>query len=457
VNCAEGDGCCPPGCTTITDFDCPPTCGSGFIEPGDSAPQVVIGGPYVAYIGEPLVAFDGSRTVDRDEACGDLVVSYEWDLNGDGNFADASGEWPTVSWPALASLLQTPAQYPANPLTGLPRANIALRATDTHARSAVGRIWLTIYDRQPVAVAHWAPMPIVPIAADGTAVVQLDGSASYHGDPAISLVTWEWQESGASTWLSGVQASLPVALGGTAPATRTLALRVTDSLGKTNTVQFVVQFKTMASSPPAIVFSTGRRGLFIEKGEGFDFNANATSDPDGNWLTTMAWDVNNDGANDILWNRTDTNHDGHVDGSDAGPNLRLVMTWAQMAAYAGMQAVGTHTIKLTVIDSTGVTATDLMPLTILDHGVLADGSATPGNGACNTLFTFDGSASRAVIPGQAISSWDWDFNSDGTYDASGQVVTHSFGACGTQTVTLRVRDAVGHMNTTQLQVLTEAP
>jgi hypothetical protein len=31
-----GDGCCPPGATNATDSDCPPKCGNGVVEPGES-------------------------------------------------------------------------------------------------------------------------------------------------------------------------------------------------------------------------------------------------------------------------------------------------------------------------------------------------------------------------------------------------------------------------------------
>jgi len=36
LTCTAGDGCCPSGCTDVTDTDCSPTCGNGTIDPGET-------------------------------------------------------------------------------------------------------------------------------------------------------------------------------------------------------------------------------------------------------------------------------------------------------------------------------------------------------------------------------------------------------------------------------------
>jgi hypothetical protein len=35
VTCDGGDGCCPAGCTSVNDGDCPPVCGNGLVEGGE--------------------------------------------------------------------------------------------------------------------------------------------------------------------------------------------------------------------------------------------------------------------------------------------------------------------------------------------------------------------------------------------------------------------------------------
>ncbi|MCC6442884.1 MAG: PKD domain-containing protein [Armatimonadetes bacterium] len=47
------------------------------------------GGPYTGFAGYD-VTLDGSASYDLDAAAGDKIVSYEWDLDGDGNFNDST-------------------------------------------------------------------------------------------------------------------------------------------------------------------------------------------------------------------------------------------------------------------------------------------------------------------------------------------------------------------------------
>ena len=37
TSCANGDGCCPGGCTSRDDSDCAAACGNGVVEAGESA------------------------------------------------------------------------------------------------------------------------------------------------------------------------------------------------------------------------------------------------------------------------------------------------------------------------------------------------------------------------------------------------------------------------------------
>ncbi len=53
------------------------------------------GGPYSAKVGEEII-FDGRGSYDPDE--GDRIVKYEWDLDGDGNYDDATGPTAVHIW-----------------------------------------------------------------------------------------------------------------------------------------------------------------------------------------------------------------------------------------------------------------------------------------------------------------------------------------------------------------------
>ena len=69
---------------------------------GNVAPVAVTGGPYSGTVGYPIT-FDGSGSYDPNESQGipgDHIVSWEWDLDGDGQFDDASGETVDHTWSA---------------------------------------------------------------------------------------------------------------------------------------------------------------------------------------------------------------------------------------------------------------------------------------------------------------------------------------------------------------------
>jgi hypothetical protein len=170
--------------------------------------------------------------------------------------------------------------------------------------------------------------------------------------------------SGATSSLAGSKVDMQIDLNPlldpfpAAGIIKTLVLRVTDNISQTRDASFDVTFKKLPSNPPLIKFNASQEGIFIQQGEGFSLNASGTSDPDGDTIRSVVWDVNNDGTADIVWNRTDTNGDGQINDQDDGPGYLLQMTWGQMAAYAGLQSTGRRLIRLSVTDSTGTVATD---------------------------------------------------------------------------------------------------
>ena len=105
------------------------------------------GGPYWIDVGQDLT-LDGRGSSDPDAACGDRLVSYEWDLNSDGTY-DYSGATVVVPWSALQSL---PQPGVANP--------IRLRVTDTFGvAGTVRNTELKIFVNEPVASFTAVPNP----------------------------------------------------------------------------------------------------------------------------------------------------------------------------------------------------------------------------------------------------------------------------------------------------------
>ena len=98
---------------------------------GNRLPVSRTGGPYTSCQGG-AVALDGTTSTDPDAACGDAIVTYEWDLNNDGTF-DVTGATPTVTGAQLATLG-----------VGVGANTIKLRTTDTHGATNTGSGTLTI-------------------------------------------------------------------------------------------------------------------------------------------------------------------------------------------------------------------------------------------------------------------------------------------------------------------------
>ncbi len=120
-------------------------------------PVADAGGPYSARIGE-MVTFDGTGSFDPDAPSGDQIVSYSWDLNGDGIFGDCTNPTCQNSWGSTYS------------------GKVGLVVTDSHgATSDTAQSYVTIWtSRIDVAIVDgdvqlskaW-PMPgeVISIAA----------------------------------------------------------------------------------------------------------------------------------------------------------------------------------------------------------------------------------------------------------------------------------------------------
>jgi len=61
-------------------------------------PVADAGGPYFGDVGQ-MITFDGSGSYDPNEPTGDKIVKWEWDMDGDGLYDDASGKTVQWSWP----------------------------------------------------------------------------------------------------------------------------------------------------------------------------------------------------------------------------------------------------------------------------------------------------------------------------------------------------------------------
>ncbi len=84
-------------------------------------------------------------------------------------------------------------------------------------------------------------------------------------------------------------------------------------------------------------------------------------------------------------------------------------------------------------------------------------SVSPSATDVETGQTVDFDAAASSDPDGSIASYEWDFDGDGTTDATGEQVSHAFQSAGTYQVTLTVTDNDGATATTTEQVSVSAP
>jgi YD repeat-containing protein len=189
--------------------------GGGLWTTRNFALDVGGGGPVASFTATPAtvdtgqpVSFDGSGTTGSN---GVAVVSYEWDLDGDGTFETGTGSSPQVS------------RTYGSPAT----VTVGLRVTDAAGDQSVAQRTVTVRNRPPTAVIALSS----PTVAIGR-TVSLDGSASSDPDGHITRYQWDLDGDGTfetDTGSSAVTPSRPFA----APLVVTVRLRVTDDRGAT--------------------------------------------------------------------------------------------------------------------------------------------------------------------------------------------------------------------------------
>jgi PKD repeat protein len=142
-------------------------------------------------------------------------------------------------------------------------------------------------------------------------------------------------------------------------------------------------------------------------GETVNFDASASSDPDGT-ITSYAWHFGDDNSGTGV----STSH-----------------------AY---EAAGTYTVTLTVTDDNGLTDTATEDVTVIppDGHPVASFDFSPTEPEKDETVSFN--ASGSTDSDGTIVNYAWDFG-DGS-SGTGKTTTHAYGAAGTYTVTLTVTD-----------------
>ena len=237
------------GSLRVTDDDTPPQTAESFfdvfVDVDNHPPVADADGPYAIDEGVDLI-LDASGSSDPDAGCGDSIVSYEWDLDDDGDYDDAAGVSPTIPWADLSGLKRHPDWNP-----------IGLRVTDLFGVVGTDTTSIIIYVNEPVAALTAAPNP-----CEAGETVTFDGSGSYHKHPLHSIVSYEWDLDNDSVWdVTGQVVTHSFGATGTYDVT----LQVTDDNVPAKTDQAVVTVKVLPHVPPqeiAVGLGLAGHGLF---------------------------------------------------------------------------------------------------------------------------------------------------------------------------------------------------
>jgi PKD repeat protein len=414
---------------------------------------------YVVLEGDNLT-LDGSPSSDPNANCGDQIVAYEWDVNGNGRFddagVDASGARPVVPWAVLRTL-----RWPADRNSGLPTNTITLRVRDSFGATSVVNATITIFRALPAAVIVQNPDPAPINLVTGRSSPTLDGRESASPVPGGRIVRYDWDldDDGAfevanQPFVEFVKVFNPVPGPNNIPATF-VRLKVTDDQGRTGTARVQVRYNVPPTQPTADADPTDppERGYHILLGEGVTLDASQSSDPDsaqfGDYLPFYRWDVHYDAAAGA-----DFDYELHDQDGDRA-EARLPLT-ADQLAQEGIVAPGDYTVLLEVEDTTRLTNRDTAPLHVYARNPVAVASANPNPAACNQRVTFDGSRSDHPHPDINVTQWAWDLDGDGQYDdGQGAVVNYTYNrfTFGQPVhVGLRVTDSAGHTGTAALDM-----
>jgi PKD repeat protein len=224
--------------------------------------------------------------------------------------------------------------------------------------------------------------------------VELDGRGSTDSDGTIETYTWIFGD-GAVAYGSTVNHVYED------DGVYMVVLTVTDDLGGTDSTSVFIQVE---NRPPMPAIASPDETITLV---GTELTAEGSLDPDGA-IAGFYWDFG-DGA------------------GDNGFNVTHVFT-----------GTGTYTVRLTVMDDDGRTASTNVTLFVANRPPEAHAEA-PGSSMANSTVRFD--ASGSYDPDGILSTWEWDFGDEKT--GEGREAYHRYTESGTYVWTLTVTDDTG--------------
>ena len=370
-------------------------------------PPVVDAGPAVTGSVDESLTFHGSAT-DEDG----LVALYEWDFDGDGTY-----DWRNATSGVATWTPKTAGNFTAK-----------LRATDNAGEFGTDTTRVTVRPLPPNA------RPVAS-AGDDITVIQCDPvefvAAGYDPDGRIVLYEWDYDGDGIYDSFSPSPGTRSYTYAD--PAAYDAVLRVTDDRGANGTdVREVIVLPLTENKPPV---ADAGPDITVVAGTDATLNGKGT-DPDGT-IKLYKWDFEGDGVYD--WTSTTTGVAHHV-----------------------YDRAGTYTARLLVIDIHDSAATDTARVTVTASHV--NKAPVANAGGPSTLQAVAGEEVGLDGTGTdedgLITLFEWDFDSDGTYDwssAQERTAYHTYAKAGLYVAVLRVTDNEGATGTDSRRVSVSSP
>src|SRR5216117_548773 len=332
------------------------------------------------------------------------VAAFNQSCSGlDCTFTDRSTDpdGTLVAWNWTSSAGATSTEQ--NP----PTSTYAQPGTYTVTLAVTDNVGATNSTQQNVTVGAANQPPVVGFTPSCSALTCTFTSTS--SDPDGSIAGYSWNFGDGSPAVTTQNASHTYAAGGS----YTVTLQVTDNQGATNSSSQSVTV-TAANQPPLASFTNSCNGLTCTF-------TSTSSDPDGS-IAGYSWNFG-DGSPEVT-----TQNASHT--------------------YA---AGGSYTVQLTVTDNQGAANSTSHTVGVTPPNQPPVASFTR---SCNGLTC--SLTSTSSDPDGTIASYSWNFG-DGTPASTVQNPSHTYGAGGSYTVTLRVTDNQGAQSALASQTFTVTP
>lgn len=226
--------------------------------------------------------------------------------------------------------------------------------------------------------------------------------------------TFQYNVDGSSNIsVSDTGSDLNETISGLSDGGHTLNIFATDSNGNTgsDSVSFTVDTN---SAPAAAVTKNVSNPKTLEV---IEFDASGSADTDGS-ISSYTWDLNNDGSF----------------GDSTGVT-------AQKSYSDNTPSGSVENVSVKVTDNDGLTDTNSITFSVANRQPSASFTTSTSN------LTVDVDASGSSDQDGSISTYEYDWTNDGTFDATGQTASKTYNFAGSYNVKLRVTDDDGATST----------